>query len=61
MIQLGTAGMYEDMIPASIGDYVWYDEDNDGIQDVGEHGLLDITVKLYYNGGALSRHDHNRC
>lgn len=42
------AGMY---IPtpqvASIGDFVWYDSDKDGIQDVSEPGISGITVKLY--------------
>ncbi|MBD3793907.1 MAG: hypothetical protein IE889_07095, partial [Campylobacterales bacterium] len=32
--------------PASLGDYVWYDENKDGIQDASEHGVKDITVKL---------------
>ena len=33
--------------PASIGDFVWTDTDKDGVQDVGELGVLGITVKLY--------------
>jgi len=39
------AGMYE--IPASIGDFVWYDTNRDGIQDTGESGIDGVTVKLY--------------
>lgn len=35
----------------SIGDYVWYDSDLDGIQDAGEHGVKDIVVKLYKKNG----------
>jgi hypothetical protein len=31
---------------ASIGDYVWYDANKDGIQDGGESGLPDVTVNL---------------
>jgi hypothetical protein len=31
----------------SIGDYVWNDEDEDGIQDTGETGIDDVTVELY--------------
>lgn len=30
-----------------IGDFVWYDLDNDGIQDAGEPGIPNITVRLY--------------
>ena len=37
------AGIYE---PASIGDYVWYDANRDGIQDDGEDGVPDVTVNL---------------
>jgi hypothetical protein len=32
---------------ASLGDYVWHDEDKDGIQDPDESGFEDITVELY--------------
>jgi hypothetical protein len=35
----------------SIGDYVWHDQDNDGIQDVGESGLAGVTVSLRSSGG----------
>jgi SdrD B-like domain/Secretion system C-terminal sorting domain len=31
----------------SIGDYVWLDEDKDGVQDAAEKGLSGITVTLY--------------
>lgn len=31
----------------SIGDYVWLDANEDGIQDAGERGINGITVKLY--------------
>lgn len=33
--------------PLEIGNRVWMDTDNDGIQDAGEMGIGSITVKLY--------------
>jgi uncharacterized protein YbdZ (MbtH family) len=33
--------------PFTIGDVIWYDTDQDGIQDAGEPGLENITVELY--------------
>ncbi len=42
------------MIPkAKIGDWVWEDLDNDGIQDVGESGIAGVTVELYKIGLGL--------
>ena len=38
------AGLYK---PASLGDYVWLDENKNGIQDGGEKALKDIVVKLF--------------
>lgn len=38
---------------ASVGDRVWYDSDQDGIQDSGEAGLLGVTVTLYDSGNAV--------
>lgn len=41
------AGFYiQDANPAGIADFVWYDTNEDGIQDVGEPGLGGITVSL---------------
>lgn len=37
--------------PASIGDFVWYDIDGDGIQDTGEPGIAGVTVNLYDASG----------
>lgn len=37
----------------SIGDYVWYDENHDGIQDPAESGLAGVTVELRDNAGTL--------
>ncbi len=33
--------------PSAIGDLVWYDADKDGIQDVGEPGIPNVTLNLY--------------
>ena len=33
--------------PADIGDFVWNDINEDGIQDAGESGIHDVTVELY--------------
>ncbi|WP_161485774.1 SdrD B-like domain-containing protein [Enteractinococcus helveticum] len=35
----------------AIGDYVWVDEDRDGVQDEGENPLADVTVVLYDGDG----------
>ncbi len=34
----------------SIGDYVWFDRNNDGVQDAGEPGLPNITLTLIWAG-----------
>jgi hypothetical protein len=34
----------------TLGDFVWYDTDQDGLQDAGEPGLNGINVSLYANG-----------
>jgi|GEM_PF-1305073 len=39
---------------ASLGDKVWLDTNKNGIQDNGENGFSNITVKLYTCAGALS-------
>ncbi len=39
------AGVYK--VKGSIGDFVWFDANGNGIQDSGESGLSGITVKLY--------------
>jgi uncharacterized surface anchored protein len=36
---------------ASLGDYVWYDNDQDGIQDPSETGVEGVTVTLYAGDG----------
>jgi uncharacterized repeat protein (TIGR01451 family) len=39
--------------PGAIGDRVWLDTDGDGVQDVGEPGLANVTVELYDSGDNL--------
>ncbi len=44
----------------AIGDFVWYDTDRDGIEDVGEPGIPNVTVALYRDtdgNGVLSAGD----
>ncbi len=36
---------------AAIGDYVWYDTNADGIQDVDEVGIPNVTLDLYRDNG----------
>jgi hypothetical protein len=38
---------------ASIGDFVWVDQNANGIQDVGEPGVANVTVKLLSSSGAV--------
>ncbi len=39
---------------ASIGDRVWYDTNQNGIQDVGETGITGVAVELYNASGIVS-------
>ncbi|MEZ4678981.1 MAG: SdrD B-like domain-containing protein [Caldilineaceae bacterium] len=39
--------------PAGVGDYVWYDTNNDGIQEGGEPPAGGVTVLLYSGLGEL--------
>ena len=43
--------------PLEIGNYVWEDADNDGIQDACERGIDDIIVQLYDRTGVLVAQD----
>jgi len=39
-----------DVVPAragAVGDFVWYDADGDGIEDVGEPGIANVQLALY--------------
>ena len=38
-------------LPAALGDYVWLDANNNGIQDTGEHGVSGVTVELEDTSG----------
>ena len=38
----------------SIGNFVWNDLNGDGIQDLGEPGVYNVTVRLYDSTGSLS-------
>ena len=44
------AGLYQ---LASLGDFVWFDVDADGIQDGAEIGIGGVTVNLYSGNGTL--------
>ena len=46
--------------PGAIGDFVWYDADGDGKQDVGEPGIANVTLDLYRNGSQICQHRHRR-
>jgi len=37
---------------ASLGDYVWHDLNANGIQDAGEPGIANVTVRLFNSGGS---------
>jgi|GEM_PF-1557531 protocatechuate 3,4-dioxygenase beta subunit len=46
------AGIYPDTY-SSIGNYVWEDMNGNGLQDFGEPGLNEITIKLYKQNGEI--------
>ncbi|NIV37955.1 MAG: hypothetical protein GWN58_53645, partial [Anaerolineae bacterium] len=43
-------GYYGDPQDATIGDYVWFDQNGDGIQDAAEAGISGVIVYLDLNG-----------
>ncbi len=43
------------LLPASIGNIVWLDTNNDGIQNNNESGLANVTITLYNNSGTAIR------
>ncbi len=47
----GTGNTFAELLPASIGDFVWLDVDDDGIQDPAQ-GIDGATVNLYAADGA---------
>jgi len=46
----GTGNLFGELEPAAIGDYVWLDIDDDGVQDPAE-GIDGLTVNLYAADG----------
>lgn len=38
-----------------IGDRVWLDTNGDGVQDVGERGIANVTLRLSRNGVNIVR------
>lgn len=45
----GDLDVIYDPLPVEIGDRVWVDSDNDGIQDPGEKGIGNLSLGLYDN------------
>jgi hypothetical protein len=51
-----TSGQYNQTVDAgffrciSVGDFVWFDNDLDGIQDPGENGVANVSVNLVKSG-----------
>ena len=41
----------EEPVLGSIGDYVWYDGNGDGVQDAGESGIVGVEVTLTFADG----------
>ncbi|MFM8387797.1 MAG: SdrD B-like domain-containing protein, partial [Actinomycetota bacterium] len=50
---MGDIEVLLDQIPLTIGNRLWKDEDNDGIQDAGELPVVGATVRLYNSAGSL--------
>ncbi|MBK7894234.1 MAG: carboxypeptidase regulatory-like domain-containing protein [Anaerolineaceae bacterium] len=50
------AGLIQQLNPAlaAIGNYVWLDADEDGLQDIGEPGIENVTVNLYDSNDVLT-------
>jgi hypothetical protein len=48
---LGDLEILTDNAPIVIGNRIWTDTDNDGIQDAGEDGISGVTVNLYNSSG----------
>ena len=47
------AGLVEEELPASLGDYAWEDTNGNGIQDGVEVGIADVEVRLYICGSTV--------
>jgi hypothetical protein len=50
---LGDVELLCDPAPIEVGNYVWEDSNQNGIQDPGEPALAGVPVKLYDNAGTL--------
>ena len=50
---LGDLEAITSLAPIEIGNRIWNDLDNDGIQDAGETGIEGVTVNLYNSAGDL--------
>jgi hypothetical protein len=44
---IGQRATFSPLQDAVVGDYVWFDENMDGIQDTSESGVADVMVELY--------------
>ena len=47
------------IVGSSLGDYVWYDNNSDGIQDANESGIQGVVVKLLNGGGTAVKDPSN--
>ncbi|MCB9262903.1 MAG: carboxypeptidase regulatory-like domain-containing protein [Flavobacteriales bacterium] len=50
-VDAGIIGNVIDVLPASLGNRVWYDLNNNGLQDNGEPGVPGVRVRLLDNTG----------
>ncbi|WP_036059761.1 SpaA isopeptide-forming pilin-related protein [Paenilisteria weihenstephanensis] len=50
---LDDINLYINIAGAQLGDYVWHDENGNGVQDNGESPAPGVEVKLYDNQGSL--------
>lgn len=49
------SGMVTSFAGAELGDRVWLDLDEDGVQDANEPGLSNVTVELFESGGTIAK------
>jgi len=47
---LGDIELASAEIPLEIGNRVWNDQNNNGIQDAGENGIANVSIEFYSNG-----------
>ncbi|WP_165867151.1 SdrD B-like domain-containing protein, partial [Schaalia canis] len=58
--QVGLVNSLEVKQSVSVGDFVWFDSDKDGRQDVGEPGIENVTLTLTGPGGGAVTNVHNK-